>query len=65
MWSSSYKDGFAVMANISRHLHLAPALRPRAFGHAAQQFLQSADPCETPFWILFGYNVEHKGWAQH
>ena len=65
MWSSSYKDGFDVMANISRHLNLAPALRPRAFGHAAQEFLQTADPCKTPFWILFGYNVEKKGWAQN
>ena len=64
MWSSSYKDGFGVMANISRHLNLAPALRPRAFGHAAQEFLQTADPCKTPFWILFGYNVKEKGWEQ-
>ena len=65
MWPSSYKDGFDVMANISRHLHLAPALRPHAFGRAAQEFLQAADPCKTPFWILFGYNVAAKGWQQH
>ena len=64
MWSSSYKDGFAVMAKIHRNLHLPPALRPRAFGHAAQEFLQTADPCKTPFWILFGYNVKEKGWEQ-
>ena len=52
------------MANISRHLHLAPALRPQAFGQAAQDFLRQADPTTTPFWILFGYDVKQKDWLQ-
>ena len=50
------------MANISRNLHLAPALRPQPFGQAAQDFLHQADPTTTPFWILFGYSAERKDW---
>ena len=65
MSSSSSKDGFDVMANISRHLHLAPALRPRPFGAAGTEFLRSADPAKTPFWILFGYDVTTKSWQQY
>ena len=62
MYVSSSKDGFEVMKNISDHLQLAPALRPPAFGDAAQEFLQEADPSKTPFWVLFGYDVEAKRW---
>ena len=53
------------MRKISRHLHVAPALRPRPFGDAAQEFLRSADPAKTPFWILFGYSVEKQNWLQY
>ena len=62
MYVSSSKDGFEVMKNISDNLQLAPALRPPAFSDAAQEFLQEADPSKTPFWVLFGYDVEAKRW---
>ena len=62
MYVSSSKDGFEVMKNIADSLQLAPALRPPAFGDEAQEFLQEADPSKTPFWVLFGYDVEAKRW---
>ena len=53
------------MERIISTIHMAPALRQMPLSEAANNFLRSADPRKTPFWILFGYQIDEKVWRNN
>ena len=53
------------MRRIISSLHMAPALRQMPLSETASNFLSSADPRKSPFWILFGYLKDEKIWRNH
>ena len=53
------------MGRIISSLHISPALRQSPLSETASNFLSSADPRKSPFWILFGYLKDEKIWRNN
>ena len=62
---------YQCVAHFVQQLRKQPAscdphqFRPRPMGKDTYDFLCSADPQITPFWVVFGYNPMTKTWQEH
>ena len=62
---------YLCVAHFVQQLRKQPAscdphqFRPRPMGKDTYDFLCSADPQKTPFWVLFGFILKTKTWNEH